>query len=68
MNRIKAVREQLQITQTELANRAEISQPFLHDLEYNKRGARPETMQRIAESLGVTVDELEESDGSACDS
>ena len=61
MNRIKAVREQLQITQTELANRAKISQPFLHDLEHNKRGARPETMQRIAESLGVTVDELEES-------
>ena len=46
------------MTQTELAQLADISQPYLHDLENERRGARPETLERIAAALGVTVEEL----------
>ena len=58
MNRIKEIREKLNVSQIELARKAGISQPFMHDLENNKRGAKPETYQRIAEALNVPVAEL----------
>lgn len=48
------------MTQTELAKLADISQPYLYDLENNRRGAKPETLLRIAGALGVTVDQLME--------
>lgn len=51
--RIKAVRNALKIKQVDLAKSADISQPYLHDLENNLRGAKPETIQRIADALGV---------------
>ena len=60
MNRIKVLREAQKLTQVELSGRAMISQPYLHDLENNKRGAKPETLQRIADALGVTVSDLME--------
>ena len=59
MNRIKEVRQQKRITQIALAHSIGVSQPFLCDLENNRRGAKPETMDRIAAALGVTVAELE---------
>lgn len=58
MNRIKELRELAGIQQKELAERAEISRPYLHDLENNRRGAKPETYKRIADALGVTVEDL----------
>ena len=58
MNRIKEIRERVGIQQKELAERADISRPFLCDLENNRRGAKEETLCRIADALGVTVDEL----------
>ena len=60
MNRIKEVREHLRVTQIELARSAGISQPFLCDLENNRRGAKPETMHRIADALGVKVADIVE--------
>ena len=57
-NRIKELRESRNMMQKELAESAMISRPYLHDLENNRRGARPETYQRIADALGVTVEEL----------
>lgn len=59
MNRIKQLREFFKITQTELSRKAGISQPYLHDLENNRRGARPETLQRIADAMGVQVQDLQ---------
>lgn len=59
-NRIKFIRETLKITQKELAEKSLISAPYLLDLENNRRGARPETLERIAAALGVTVEELME--------
>lgn len=60
MNRIKEVRVSLKISQIELAKDAGISQPFLCDLENNRRGAKPETLQRIASALGTNVSDLME--------
>ena len=54
------MREQRKITLRELASESNISAPYLLDLENNRRGARPETLARIAEALGVTVKELTE--------
>lgn len=58
MNRIKEIREAKGITQSELAKKAEVSQPYLSDLEKNRRGAKPETYKRIADALGVEVEDL----------
>lgn len=60
MYRIREVREAKGITQSFLASSALVSQPYLSDLEYNRRGAKPETLKRIADVLGVTVEELKE--------
>ena len=62
MNQIKKIRELKRINQKTLAEAAKISQPYLSDLEKNRRGARPETWERIADALGVTVDELREAE------
>lgn len=58
INQIKSIRKEKGITQRELANKAEISAPYLFDLENNRRGAKPETLERIAAALGVTTAEL----------
>jgi len=58
MNRIKKIRKKLGISQSFLAQYANISQPYLSDLENGRRGAKPETIERIAIVLGVDVSEL----------
>lgn len=63
MNRIKEIREMRRVSQSELARNAGVSQPFLCDLENNRRGAKPETYQRIADVLEVPVTELIEKAG-----
>ena len=60
MNRVKEIREAQGLTQQQLAKLAGVTQPYLHDLEKGNRGARPETWARIAEALGVKVEELRE--------
>ena len=49
----------MRVSQNALARSAGVSQPFICDLENNRRGAKPETMNRIAEALGVSVSDLE---------
>ncbi len=58
MYNIKAIRESKCVTQKALAEAANISAPFLFDLENGNRNARPETLERIAYALGCTVDDL----------
>ena len=60
MNRIKEVRTAQGMTQVELATRAAVSQPYINDLENNRRVGKHETLERIAVAMGVTVDELTE--------
>ena len=58
MNRIKAIRKEKGMQQIDLAKVVGVSQPFMHDLENNRRGARPDTYKRIADALGVSEREL----------
>ena len=58
MNCIKLIREKKEMTLAQLAREAYVSAPYLLDLERNARGAKPETMERIAAALGVSVEEL----------
>lgn len=58
MNRVKEIRESKKITQKALASMANVSQPYMHDLETGARGARPETWARIADALEVPIEEL----------
>ena len=58
MNRIKEIREEKKISQNQLARIAGISQPYLCDLERNRRWAKPETFQKIADALNVPVSSL----------
>ena len=56
---IKKVRETRGMSQKELAQAVGVSRPFLCDLEKNRRGAKLETLTRIANALGVSVSDLE---------
>ena len=58
MNNIKGIRIEKNMTQTELSRIAQISQPYLHDLENGNRGAKRETLERIAKALNVEVEDL----------
>lgn len=60
MNRIREIRKQKRITMTALAKAACISAPYLHDIEVGNRNGSMDTMDRIAEALGVEPEELEE--------
>lgn len=59
MNNVKRIREQRGINQKQLAEAANVSPPYLYDLENGNRNAKPETWQRIADALGCTVEELQ---------
>lgn len=62
MSNVRAIREAKGISQKALAATAQISAPFLHDLENGNRNAKPETWARIAEALGCTVTDLVKED------
>lgn len=62
MNHIKLIREAVGMTQKALAEAANISAPFLFDLENGNRNAKPETWERIAAALGCSVSDLFERD------
>lgn len=47
------------MSQKDLATAAGVSRPYLCDLEHNRRGAKPETLTKIATALGVSVTDLE---------
>ncbi len=57
-DRIREVRDELEITQDQLAQRAGISKGFLSDVENNKRNISSENLLRIANVLGASVDYL----------
>ena len=56
--KIKEIRESEGMKAAELARKANISHPFLFDLERGARTASEATLERIAAALGVTVQEL----------
>jgi transcriptional regulator with XRE-family HTH domain len=56
--RIREVREELQMNQEQLAERAGLSKGFLSDVENNKRNIGSENLLKIANVLGASVDYL----------
>lgn len=57
-NPVKAWREYRGYVQQQLADMAGISVPFLSQIETEKRDASTKTMVKLAEALGVSVDDL----------
>jgi len=56
--RIKDVRIEKKLTQMELAIKANISQSYLSELEYNKKSPTLRQLCKIAEALSVHPHEL----------
>lgn len=60
MTALERIRRDKGITQAALANATNLSQPFIHDLEKGNRGAKRETLNKIAAVLECSVSELVE--------
>ncbi|WP_369681857.1 helix-turn-helix domain-containing protein [Alicyclobacillus macrosporangiidus] len=58
MNRIRELRTLAGMSQEELARAAQVSQPFLSQIETEARQPSLRVLKRIAEVLGVSVSEL----------
>lgn len=57
-NRIRELRLDRGIGLNELARRCLVSAPYLHDLEVGNRRGSDSVLHRIAEQLGVEMDDL----------
>ena len=55
---VKRMREQLNITQEELALRCDLTQSYINFLESGKRGYSKVTLGKIAKALGVRESDL----------
>jgi putative transcriptional regulator len=57
-NRIRELRRARKMTQEELCQRAKVTRVHIWSLEYGKSVPGLDTAKRIADVLGVTVDDL----------
>jgi len=57
-DRIRELREKQKMTQDQLATQADISKGFLSDVENNNRNISSQSLLRIANALGTSVDYL----------
>ena len=57
-DRIKELREMQRMTQDQLATQADISKGFLSDVENNNRNISSQSLLKIANALGTSVDYL----------
>lgn len=57
-NRIKERREELRLTQKELAEKAELSQPYVSQLEKGIFDPTAPVIIKLAAALGMSADEL----------
>jgi DNA-binding XRE family transcriptional regulator len=57
-NKVRVWREHRGMTATALADAAGISTPYLSQIESGKRDGSIDAMKRIANALGITVDDL----------
>ena len=56
--KIKETRQRLGVSQTQLAERCDISRPFLAQLEGGKRNLTASRQNQIAQALGIKPEEL----------
>ena len=61
---IRFIRKQKQLTQSELANKMNISRSYLGDLENNRRNPSIETVSALANALDINIDEILKSSNS----
>ena len=54
--RVRALRTQARLTQQELADRAGLQRTHISRIEDGAFGSQVETIQQVAEALGMTVD------------
>ncbi|KFZ32351.1 anaerobic benzoate catabolism transcriptional regulator [Anoxybacillus sp. BCO1] len=66
-NKLKSLRLQRNMTQIDLAKKAQVAQSVISDVENGKRkhGVSVIYLQRIAQALGVSVEELLKDDDNA---
>jgi len=57
-DRIREIREELELTQDQLASHAGLSKGFLSDVENNKRNLSSRNLLSIANAVGTSVDYL----------
>lgn len=55
---LRAIREAMGIRQDALAHRVGVSKSQLSKIEHGASGASPQTMRRLADELGVTIDAI----------
>ena len=60
MTALEKIRRDKGITQAALASATNLSQPYIHDLEKGNRGAKRETLNKIAAVLECSVSDLME--------
>ena len=58
IEKIKQLMSDMNITQTELANRTGLKQPNINRILSGKQSMQPSTLEKIAKGLEVTVWEL----------
>jgi transcriptional regulator with XRE-family HTH domain len=58
MKRVRTVRNSKDMTQNELAEKAEIAQAYLSEIETGKTIPSIPVLRRIAKALGVSIAEL----------
>ena len=59
---IYALRHNLTLSQAQLAKKCNVTQQFIQQIENGKRTPSLKVAERIAQALGVTVDELIKTD------
>jgi transcriptional regulator with XRE-family HTH domain len=60
--RIRELRDQHDLSVRELAKKAQVSAPFLSDVELGRRHPSDEVLKMIAISLGTTLEDLKKHD------
>lgn len=63
LHSLRRLRLEAALSQKLLAERASVSQTTVSDLETRKQQARPSTMRKLADALGVEPRELFSNDG-----
>ncbi len=58
MTKLGEVRQAKGIKMSQVAYDAQVSQPFMCDLEHGRRNARLDTWERIAGALGCEVEDI----------
>ncbi|MEJ7506945.1 helix-turn-helix transcriptional regulator [Staphylococcus simulans] len=55
---IKQIRMRMNMSQSELATKMEISQSYLSDIESGRKNLSIKTVKKLADSLGLSVTDL----------